>query len=61
MEPDSQLILDYLVNVEGIADEILSQKQDIIELDKRRNKTREAIRFFFLSNFTANFLHMKDA
>lgn len=36
--------LTYLVAVEKLADEILSDKQEIILLDKRRNQNREALR-----------------
>ncbi|KPI93315.1 PREDICTED: p53 and DNA damage-regulated protein 1 [Papilio xuthus] len=36
--------LKYLISVEKLAQEILSDKQEIILLDKRRNENREALR-----------------
>uniref|UniRef100_A0A2A4JR24 Uncharacterized protein n=1 Tax=Heliothis virescens TaxID=7102 RepID=A0A2A4JR24_HELVI len=37
-------VLKYLVSVEKLADEILSDKREIVMLDKRRNQNREALR-----------------
>lgn len=37
-------LLDQLTVVEGIAEEILSDRQEITDLDRKRNKTREATR-----------------
>lgn len=34
----------HLSEIETAADEILSQRRDIVNLDKKRQKTREAIR-----------------
>ncbi|XP_022315446.1 p53 and DNA damage-regulated protein 1-like [Crassostrea virginica] len=41
---DADLVLDYLSEVEAVAEEILASKQHLIELDKKRQKSREAIR-----------------
>lgn len=41
---DQSKILKYLVEVEKLADEILSDSREIILLDKRRNQNREALR-----------------
>lgn len=43
-QEDSNKILNYLTEVEGLAEEILADKRQLIDLDKRRQKTREAIR-----------------
>lgn len=42
---DADLVLNYLSEVEAVAEEILASKQHLIELDKKRQKSREAIRF----------------
>lgn len=41
---DQEKVLKYLVSVEKLADEILSDKREIVMLDKRRNQNREALR-----------------
>ncbi|XP_022128154.1 p53 and DNA damage-regulated protein 1 [Pieris rapae] len=41
---DQTKTLKYLVSVEKLADEILSDKHEIVLLDKRRNQNREALR-----------------
>ncbi|XP_028160277.1 p53 and DNA damage-regulated protein 1 [Ostrinia furnacalis] len=41
---DQDKVLKYLVSVEKLANEILSDKREIILLDKRRNHNREALR-----------------
>ncbi|XP_047523544.1 p53 and DNA damage-regulated protein 1 [Pieris napi] len=41
---DQTKTLKYLVSVEKLADEILSDKREIVLLDKRRNQNREALR-----------------
>lgn len=41
---DQAKTLKYLVSVEELADEILSNKREIVLLDKRRNQNREALR-----------------
>ena len=37
-------VMQYLLEVEMIAEDVLTIKQQIIDLDKQRQKTREAIR-----------------
>ncbi|GFR78962.1 p53 and DNA damage-regulated protein 1-like [Elysia marginata] len=37
-------ILSHLAEIEVVAEEILSTRREIIDLDKQRNKTREAMR-----------------
>lgn len=44
MNQTSQKVLDILKNSERVADQVLQNKQEILELDKRRQSTREAIR-----------------
>lgn len=41
---DQEKVLKYLVSVEKLAEEIISDKHEIIMLDKRRNQNREALR-----------------
>ncbi|XP_050673761.1 p53 and DNA damage-regulated protein 1 [Leptidea sinapis] len=41
---DQAKTLKYLVSVEKLAEEILSDKREIVLLDKRRNQNREALR-----------------
>ncbi|RVE42612.1 hypothetical protein evm_012732 [Chilo suppressalis] len=41
---EQQRLLAYLVSVEKLAEEILSDRHEIIMLDKRRNQNREALR-----------------
>ncbi|XP_061191990.1 p53 and DNA damage-regulated protein 1-like [Saccostrea echinata] len=43
-EDDTDFILNYMTEVETVAEDILAKKQHMIELDKKRQKTREAIR-----------------
>lgn len=43
-------VLKYLVSAEKLADEILSDKREIVMLDKRRNANREALRNLSNSN-----------
>lgn len=40
----SEKIMEILIATEKVADEILSNKQELIALDKRRQEQREAIR-----------------
>lgn len=44
MNQASIQVLEILKNSERLADQVLQNKQEIIELDKRRQSTREAIR-----------------
>ncbi|XP_077983395.1 p53 and DNA damage-regulated protein 1-like [Glandiceps talaboti] len=39
-----QFVFNYLEEVEGLAEEILTDKQQIVDLDRKRNKNREGIR-----------------
>lgn len=41
---DEQKIVEIIRSTEGVADKILMNKQELVELDKRRQQTREAIR-----------------
>lgn len=41
---DQVKILKYLVSAEKLAEEILSDRREIVLLDKRRNENREALR-----------------
>lgn len=43
-KPGVQKVLDLLFASETVADKIMVNKQEIIQLDKRRQQTREAIR-----------------
>lgn len=44
MNAASKKVLKMLMDTERVADQVLQNKQEIIELDKRRQSTREAIR-----------------
>ena len=44
MNYDSDRVAEYLTRVEALAEDILSDKHSMTELDRRRNKNREAIR-----------------
>lgn len=44
MNQASRKVLDILKESERLADKVLQNKQEIVELDKRRQGTREAIR-----------------
>lgn len=44
MDLDTSHLLEYLAQVEEVAEDILADKQNLIDLDKKRQKTREAIR-----------------
>lgn len=41
---DEQKTVEIIKSTEEVADKILMNKQELIELDKRRQQTREAIR-----------------
>ena len=41
---NSQRLLEHLAVVEGVAEDILADKQKLIDLDRHRNQTREAVR-----------------
>ena len=44
MERDSEIVLKYMEEVELVGDKILVDRREQIELDRRRQKLREAIR-----------------
>lgn len=44
MNEANRQIIELLRNTERVADQVLQNKTEIIELDKRRQSTREAIR-----------------
>ena len=41
---DPNFVLEYLKQVETLADDVLTDRRDIIELNKKRDKAREAVR-----------------
>ncbi|XP_070759088.1 p53 and DNA damage-regulated protein 1 [Enoplosus armatus] len=43
MDAVSQRVLDYLTEVEEAAEDVLTAKQQIVELDTKRNGNREAL------------------
>uniref|UniRef100_A0A8C6UKL6 p53 and DNA damage-regulated protein 1 n=1 Tax=Neogobius melanostomus TaxID=47308 RepID=A0A8C6UKL6_9GOBI len=43
MDVDSQRVLEYLTLVEEAAEEVLTTKQQIVDLDIKRNRNREAL------------------
>uniref|UniRef100_A0A8C1U0C3 p53 and DNA damage-regulated protein 1 n=1 Tax=Cyprinus carpio TaxID=7962 RepID=A0A8C1U0C3_CYPCA len=43
MDEGAQRILQYLTEVEVAAEDILSDKQQLVDLDSRRNRNREAL------------------
>lgn len=40
----NEKLLTYLVEIEASAEEVLADKQEIVDLDRKRQATREAIR-----------------
>lgn len=40
----NEKLLTYLVEIESSAEDVLSDKQEIVDLDRKRQMTREAIR-----------------
>ena len=44
MSYDTSRVSEYLSRIETLAEDILSDKHSMTELDRRRNKNREAIR-----------------
>ncbi|KAL2090759.1 hypothetical protein ACEWY4_013022 [Coilia grayii] len=43
MDASAERVLEYLTEVEEAAEDVLSDKQQIVELDKKRNSNREAL------------------
>ena len=37
-------MIEHLIDIEEVAEDILTDKQQLIDLDRRRQKTREAVR-----------------
>ncbi|ESO84782.1 hypothetical protein LOTGIDRAFT_196436 [Lottia gigantea] len=50
VKKETDRLIDHLSVIEEAAEDILSDKQQIIEFDLRRNKTREALRSLQKSN-----------
>lgn len=50
MNQESQRLLSLLMETERVADQVLQNKMEIVELDKRRQSTREALRDINKSN-----------
>ncbi|ELU05820.1 hypothetical protein CAPTEDRAFT_92249 [Capitella teleta] len=44
MERDPSQVLDSILQVEGLAEDILVDRQQIVDLDRKRQQTRQAIR-----------------
>ncbi|XP_075419927.1 p53 and DNA damage-regulated protein 1 isoform X3 [Tenrec ecaudatus] len=44
LSPEAERVLRYLVEVEELAEEVLSSKRQIVDLDTKRNQNREALR-----------------
>ncbi|TKS71194.1 p53 and DNA damage-regulated protein 1 [Collichthys lucidus] len=43
MDADSQRVLEHLTRVEEAAEEVLTTRQQIVDLDTKRNRNREAL------------------
>ncbi|XP_076027500.1 p53 and DNA damage-regulated protein 1 [Genypterus blacodes] len=43
MDTDAQRVLEYLTTVEEAAEDVLTTKQQIVDLDAKRNSNREAL------------------
>ncbi|XP_028854762.1 p53 and DNA damage-regulated protein 1 [Denticeps clupeoides] len=43
MDVDSQRVLQHLAEVEEAAEDVLADRQQIVDLDKKRNRNREAL------------------
>ena len=43
-DDDAGRMVQHLVEMESAAEEILADKQQLIDLDRKRQKTREAVR-----------------
>ena len=48
VQKETEFLLSYLTELEEAAEEVLADKQQIVDLDKKRQKTREAVRQGFL-------------
>ena len=43
MARDPQFVMNYLEEVELLAEDVLADKQQMVDLDKKRNSNREAL------------------
>ncbi|XP_044206062.1 p53 and DNA damage-regulated protein 1-like [Thunnus albacares] len=43
MDAESQRVLEYLSEIEEAAEDVLTSKQQIVDLDSKRNRNREAL------------------
>uniref|UniRef100_A0A8C8YJ60 P53 and DNA damage regulated 1 n=1 Tax=Prolemur simus TaxID=1328070 RepID=A0A8C8YJ60_PROSS len=44
LSPEAERVLQYLVEVEELAEEVLADKRQIVDLDAKRNQNREGLR-----------------
>ena len=44
MERPPEKVLEAITDIEEMAEDVLADRRQIIELDKKRQKTREAVR-----------------
>ncbi|XP_007446958.1 PREDICTED: p53 and DNA damage-regulated protein 1 [Lipotes vexillifer] len=44
LSPEAERVLQYLVEVEGLAEEVLADRRQIVDLDTKRNRNREGLR-----------------
>ncbi|XP_021565679.1 p53 and DNA damage-regulated protein 1 isoform X2 [Carlito syrichta] len=44
LSPEAEQVLRYLVEVEELAEEVLADKRQIVDLDTKRNQNREGLR-----------------
>ncbi|XP_060239045.1 p53 and DNA damage-regulated protein 1 isoform X1 [Meriones unguiculatus] len=44
LSPEAERVLQYLVEVEELAEAVLTDKQQIVDLDTKRNRNREGLR-----------------
>ncbi|KAK2507343.1 hypothetical protein MC885_013960 [Smutsia gigantea] len=44
LSPEAERVLRYLVEVEELAEEVLADKRQIVDLDAKRNQNREGLR-----------------
>ena len=42
---EASQLLRHLTDIEVVAEDILAKRREVIDLDRQKNKTREAIRF----------------
>nr|KAF6472066.1 p53 and DNA damage regulated 1 [Molossus molossus] len=44
LSPEAERVLQYLVEVEELAEAVLADKRQIVDLDAKRNQNREGLR-----------------